>query len=123
MRQEVKTIHGKEYKTVRQADGLQTAYHIETPDNMVEILETHRKLKTRLRFHWGDIETGRDYGDEWDVKGRIGLSRGSEARYPILVYNARSMGGGQILTHCIVKITTTEGGRTIYQHPKYHTEA
>lgn len=118
----VNTFHEKQYKTVIDGQPLPIAYHIETPDSMVQILETIREGKTRCRYHWGNIETGEDWGDTFDVKGYIGLSRGSEARYPILVYNTRSMGGGSMLTSCIVKITRTNGGATIYQHPKYHTK-
>lgn len=98
-----------------------TCYNIKTEESMVRLLENHRILQTRLRFHWGDTETGKDWGDDCDVCGRIGRSTGSSP-IPILVYNSRSHGGGAILDHCIVKITTTKGKHVLYQHPKYHID-
>jgi hypothetical protein len=96
-----------------------TYYHGDTSYEMVKILHDLRQYDTRVRFHWGDIETGRDWGDDYGVKGRIGRSTGP-VKIPILIHNRRSHGGGAILTDCIVKITATQGGRVIYQHPKYH---
>ena len=65
-------------------------------------------------------KTGRDWCEENDTIGYIGLSRGTDARYPILVYNNRSYGGGAILDHCILKIKETKGGRVIYQAQNYN---
>jgi hypothetical protein len=95
-----------------------TYYYEETSNAMINQLETLRINQTRCRFHWGDTETGKDWGDDCDVRGRIGRSTGP-IKIPILIYNRRSFGGVSILTHCIVKITATKGGRVIYQHPKY----
>lgn len=96
-----------------------TYYHIETPNDMIQILERLKSSQLKCRFHWGDISTGEDWGDTWDVKGRIGKSGGS-IKIPLLIHNVNSSGGGGILTHCIVKITTIAGKRSIYEHPKYH---
>ena len=106
--------HGKIYKVLNG-----TYYHLDTANAMVNQLERLRSNQTRCRFHWGDTKMGKDWGDVWDVKGRIGRSTGS-IKIPILLYNVRSMGGGAMLDHCIVKITETKGGRVLYQHPKYH---
>lgn len=105
----------RDYKQVE--DG--TCYHAETSDEMVDILQMLKLSQERVRFHWGDVVTGRDWGDEYDVKGRVSRSMG-RFKIPLLIYNARSMGGGGMLTHCIVKITSTLGNRQIYRHPKYH---
>jgi len=96
-----------------------TSYHQETNKDMIMQLEHLRIYQTRCRFHWGDVKTGKDWGDDCDVIGRIGRSTGS-IKIPILLYNSRSSGGGAILDHCIVKITESRGGRVLYQHPKYH---
>lgn len=96
-----------------------TTYHDETEPEIVAILERLRSNQTRVRFHWGDVKTGEDWGDEYDVKGRIGRSTGT-SKIPILLYNTSSNGGGAILDHCIVKISETRGVRLIYQHPNYH---
>ena len=106
---------GREYQ---QYNG--TCYHANTPMELILLLERIRICQTRVRFHWGDIETGRDWKDELDCKGRLGRSTGS-VKIPILLYNSRSIGGGAILDHCIVKITEAKGGRVLYQHPKYNT--
>lgn len=97
-----------------------TYYNEETTDKMIQILESLRSNKTRVRFHWEDTKTGLDWGDVYDVTGHISRSTGPK-KIPILINNARSMGGGGILTHCIVKITTTrKPKKIIYQHPNYH---
>ena len=96
-----------------------TYYNTETPDSMIALLEKLRLSQTRVRFHWGDTKTGKDWGDIHDVRGRIGRSTGI-IKIPILLYNRRSIGGTGILTHCIVKIVTTKGKEVLYQHPNYH---
>lgn len=97
-----------------------TFYHCQTDDEMVLLLEKIRLNKTRVRFHWGDTQTGKDWGDIFDVKGRLGRSMGI-IKVPILLYSNRSMGGSAILDHCIVKIQeTTNLHRVLYQHPNYH---
>lgn len=106
-------------ETVIDSNG--TCYHADTTKEMVMRLEHLRIFQTRCRFHWGNAKTGKDWRDNCDVLGRIGRSTGS-IKIPILLYNNRSIGGGAILDHCIVKITESRGGRVLYQHPKYHIE-
>lgn len=99
-----------------------TTYDERTPAAVVQILESARIAGRRLRLHFGDTDTGRDWCEEWDVTGRIGRS-GGPVKVPILLYSRRSMGGTHILDHCIVKVRTAAGGRVLYQHPAYHTGA
>ena len=115
---ETVTDDGKEYKVLNG-----TYYHIETSDSLVILLERLRAKEVRLRFHWGDTETGRDYGDRYDVSGTISRSTGP-IKIPILIHNARSHGGGGILTHCIVKIryANHNDGGIIYKHKLYHED-
>ena len=94
-------------------------YNDKTDPDMVERLERVRMNGTRVRFHWGDVETGEDWGDTCHVEGTLGVSTGT-MKIPLLIHNARSHGGMAILDHCIVKITTTRGKRVLYEHPKYH---
>lgn len=96
-----------------------TCYHANTKRAMITQLETLRASRIRCRFHWGDATTGKDWCDRYGITGTIGRSTG-EMKVPLLIYNKRSIGGGAILTHCIVKITAAKGGRVIYQHPNYH---
>lgn len=96
-----------------------TSYQVETPDEVIRVLESARQNKTRLRLAYGDKETGKDWQESFDVEGTISRSMGP-VKIPILIHNARSMGGGGILTHCIVKIVTSRGKRVLYQHSQYH---
>lgn len=99
----------------------ETSFDARTPQNVAEILESARISKERIRIYLGDTKTGRDWKEEFGVIGRVGRSSGIY-RVPILLYNRRSNGGGEILTRCIVKIETTRGKRILYQHEKYHIE-
>ena len=113
-------------KTVTDSTGISykesngTCYNIDTTDEMVNRLERIRGNRTRCRFYFGDTVTGRDWGDIHYVKGRIGRSTG-RFKIPLLVYNRRSMGGGGLLSDCIVRIETTQGGHVLYSHENYHT--
>ena len=101
--------------------GLDTCYTADTKPAMIELLESLIATQTRCRFHWGEVsgdKAGLDWGDCHDVEGRIGRSTGN-IKIPLLIYNRRSSGGGALLTANIVKITATQGGRVIYEHPNY----
>lgn len=96
-------------------------YHQSTPDEIVKILDWARNNNVRLKFAWGNIETGEDWGETYDIAGTIGKSTGT-IKIPLLIKTRRSWGGGGLLDNCIVKISYAnkrEGG-VIYQHPKYH---
>lgn len=102
-----------------------TAYHEETPENIVQILESARasNRSTRLRFCFGDVDTGRDWGEVNDIEGYIGRSTGS-IKIPLLIKTVNSSGGGALLDHCIVRIERKERGdksyTEVYRHPLYH---
>lgn len=113
-----KNGHTSEYRLIPDGQDLPIAYRLPISDKLISILEYHRKNRTRLRFYWGDTDTGQDWGETFDVDGRIGLSRGSKARFPILLHNSRSLGGGS-LSSSIVKITTAKGKNLVYIHPNY----
>jgi len=120
----IQTKHGP-YKVLRG-----TYYHPETPDEVVAVFETCRDNRTRIRVDYGHTtpepgkEVGQSWGEVYDITGYVGRTCG-EIKCPILVYNSRSMGGGIPLTHCIVRIETTRGKETLYQHPNFkpYTEA
>lgn len=101
-----------------------TAYHFDTPDEIVIILEEARQSNhsIRLRFCFGDTETGRDWEETCDTTGYIGRSTGS-IKIPLLIHKITSSGGPGILDHCIVRIKKKNNGgsyREVYRHPKYH---
>jgi len=100
-----------------------TTYHDETPSKVIDILEAARlnhvddqygrplRGHLRLRLHYGDVKTGRPWGDS--ETGQIGRSTGT-SKIPLLIKTRRSMGGGGILDHCIVKIEAMPGRQVLY---------
>jgi hypothetical protein len=96
-----------------------TAYHKETPDAVVNVLENARKSNARIKLYYGDVVTGRDWNEEYDTVGTIGRSGGGTYKIPLLIKTGRSLGGGSVLDHCIVKIKDSKTGRVLYQNPKY----
>ncbi len=94
-----------------------TYYRYNTPDKVIQALETARINGVRIKLYLGDNETGLDWNEQYDVTGTIGRSSG-EVKIPILLTNKRSSGGGVILDRCIVKITTSRG-KVLYEHPLY----
>lgn len=96
-----------------------TSYHDGTPAEVIALLEDSRQTGKRLRIHYGDRETGRDWMDEHNVAGRVGRSTG-DLKVPLLLANSRALGGGAIMDHWIVKIRASAGGAALYQHPRYY---
>lgn len=96
-----------------------TAYHVATPDSVVNLLEQSLKSHggQRIRVFYGDKDTGKDWLDEYDTIGFIGRSTG-KIKIPLLVKRNDSHGGGAVMDDCIVKITIDK--TTVYQHSNYH---
>jgi hypothetical protein len=97
-----------------------TSYHDRTDPKVIEVLEAVRKNKTRIRLILGDTETGRPWGETLGVTGTISRSQGP-MKVPIMICNARSLGGAQLLDHCILGIRTSvkRDGTWFYKHPQY----
>ena len=92
-----------------------------TKPEVGKILERLLAQRVRCRIWYGDAETGRAWPEEHDVLGTIGRSTGPK-KAALLLPNADSMGGGAILTACIVRIDTTWDHQTLYKHPTFHTK-
>lgn len=109
-------------KTYKIVNG--TSYDERTPDEVVAVLENARQSRQRLHISLGETDNdrgqiGRDWLEEFETHGYVGRSMGP-VKVPLLVANRRSLGGGAILDHCIVRIRESAGGRVLYQHPQYH---
>jgi hypothetical protein len=102
------------YLLIEDNSNLPIAYHEKTNINVINALEFCRKNKIRIKLNLGNIKTGISWNEKNDITGSVGLSRGNEARFPILVYNERSFGGGSILDNCILQIKETNGTRIFY---------
>jgi len=102
------------YQLIEDKGSLPIAYHEKTNIGAITALEFCRKNRIRIKLNLGNIETGISWNEENDITGRVGLSKGNEARFPILVHNERSFGGGSILDHCILQIKESNGKRIFY---------
>lgn len=106
-------------------------FHPDTIETVRDILVTGNQYfrNRRFRIYYGNVETGQAWITEsdaarYDVRsageiGYIGRSTGPK-RVPLSVHNARSLGGGHILDHCIIRIETTRGREVVYSHPQFH---
>lgn len=117
----VYTVGNGKVFTYKEYDGVY--YHVGTPDEVVRVLDSARRHRTRIRLHYGHTEPdhpecGRDWMEENDVEGYASNSVGP-LKVPILLHNARSDVGMAILDNCIIKITTAKGKRVLYQHANY----
>lgn len=75
------------------------------------------ETKDRVRLFYGHTDTGAAWPEEHDTIGRVGRSTGLH-KVPLLIANARSMGGGAILDHCVVAILRRDGV-WLYRHPSF----
>lgn len=96
-----------------------TYYDTRTPIEVIQVLEKARMNRTRLHISLGAAVTGRDWLEEFECFGFIGRSMGP-SKVPLLLPLSRSIGGGAILDHCIVRIRNSSGGKVLWQHPSYH---
>lgn len=99
-----------------------TAYNVDTPDQIINWLETSRVRKQRIRLFFGDSQTGLDWMEEYETMGYVGRSMGT-IKVPLLIKNSGSSGGCEITSENIVRIATRgEDGsyRDVYCHPAYH---
>lgn len=78
-----------------------TSYHQETPELLCSVLQVARMYNQRVKITLGDTKTGKPWGDV--EVGYIGRSGGS-VKVPLVIHNARSIGGSALLDHCIIKI-------------------
>lgn len=107
-------------KTYKQING--TSYDFRTPDEVIRVLENARANRTRLHISLGHTDgdkVGLDWLEEFESHGYVARSMGP-IKVPLLVANRRSLSGGALLDHCIVRIRLSAGVRVLWQHPAYH---
>jgi hypothetical protein len=96
-----------------------TAYNSATISEVIDVLERVRESKRRVRIFFGDTATGESWLEEYGVTGTIGRSTGS-MKIPLLINNARSVGGVGLLDHCILRIIDIETKVDLYRHNNFH---
>ena len=94
-------------------------FNEKTCDKVKECLEHCYNSKLRIRIWYGDTKTGVSWMEEHDTTGTIGRSTGQQ-KIPLMIKNSRSVGGGGILCHCIIRIDVIGSRRTIYEHPLFY---
>ncbi|MEI7792803.1 MAG: hypothetical protein WCI57_04940 [Candidatus Berkelbacteria bacterium] len=108
------TVNGKNYQVTEAG----VFYNEKTYQHVINAMEKARYRGARVKFAWGDPNTGKSWDEENDIIGTIGLSTG-KVKMSLLIATKRSFGGGAISDDCIVKMTDTKTGEILYQHPKY----
>jgi hypothetical protein len=88
-------------------------YHEDTKVGVIQVIEHCRKYDIRVVIDYGNVDTGESWGEIHDIKGRFGKTNGTKPII-ILAYNKRCYGGGAVLTHCILSIKESKGGRFLY---------
>jgi hypothetical protein len=97
-----------------------TSYSIDTPDEIIYILENAKENNIRIRVFYGDVETGQFDGDNHYNDGYVSRSTG-KVKVPLISYHSRSLNAPLLCDDCIVKIVRTKDKGLLYQHPNYHT--
>lgn len=100
-----------------ESNGNEVVFNEDTPKELARLIVNLQSSRERIVLDYGDTETNKSWGESYDIVGRIGFSKGFyDLRWPILVYNARSLGGSSILTHRILSIRKSKGKQVIYQN-------
>ena len=108
-------VNGTYYFFKREAENHTEVYE-RVNEKLISILESCRKNNTRIRVWYG--ANNKIWLEESDVIGRINRTNG-RIKIPILVNNKRSLGGSELLVHCIVIIDDIEEKKTIYKLDGY----
>ncbi len=109
------TIGQTEY--VRHLSGLY--FPADTAPRVADAIAGAWASRARVRVFYGDASTGRAWAEEFDIIGTIGRSMGP-CQVPLLVNNARSYGGGSLLSACVVAIRCTRSRAWLYRHPTFN---
>lgn len=75
----------KSYSLVNNGGDKAIAYPLDMSKELIAALEDARKNKSFITITSGDMQTGESWGDLYDSKGRISLTRGHKYCFPILL--------------------------------------
>ena len=111
----------RKYQAATRAWGLSALTHDTyfdpgTHAEVIKVLEACRKTRRQVRLVYGDTRNGQPWFAEFDVVGRIGRSTGW-LKVPLLT-EAGDIGGGAILTACLLCIINWQTGAALYTHPR-----
>ena len=99
-----------------------TYYHAAAPRQVVDALEQAASEGSKVRIHYGDPRTGKDWLEEHGVEGRLSRSMGP-LRVPLMISGA-SRFGDPLNDHCIVRLEVRPAAgkpfEDVYRHPCYH---
>lgn len=117
-----KVVNGTYYNyAIKLKDGTYEERDEQEMEKVIMALETARMTKKRVRFWYGDTDTGRSWNDEYDIIGRIGRSNG-DYKEPLVIAKRNSWGGPTILTDRIIRIDEVETGRIMYKQYNFYVE-
>jgi len=75
----------KNLRIVEDKSGKKIAYPADMPEDLISALEKARKDELFVMLTSGDMKTGESWGDLYDSKGVIGLSKGRDYYFPLLI--------------------------------------
>lgn len=101
------------------------------PAQVQQALESAYLSQRRVRIWYGFTEShlvtgverhsvGLSWGDVYAATGRISRSTG-QIKFPLLVNNKRSLGGGAIIVNSIIRIDDIASRTHLFKHPKFHS--
>ena len=89
--------------------------------SLMDILNSVRHSKHRIRIWYGDKDTGRSWNEEYSVTGTVGRTCGI-FKEPILLSNCRSCFGGAILVGSLIRVDDITSHRTLWKVSNFHVE-
>ena len=117
-----KVVNGTYYSyAIKLKDGTYEERDEQEMEKIITALETVRQTKKRVRFWYGDVNTGCAWNEEYDVMGRIGRSNG-DYKEPLVIAKRNSWGGPAILVDNIIRIDEIETGNILYKQYNFHVE-
>lgn len=105
-------------KVVESHNGKVCCYHKNTPDSLIELLETLHRTRQRVRVVYGNLDTGVAWTSATPSRGRIGRSGGGMGAIPLLVRTSRSLGGEALMEGRILRIYESPSNKLLYAYAR-----